>query len=773
MTKAPPPQRWPLYFIIVVCLSTAAVAFRNAVSWYGHPIAGMFVDPGGVVSNFGFPEWDGNRQGLKFPDVVLAADRKELVARPGQPRARALDEAVDHAYATGTPAVQVQARSASGVRTVTLGVQPLEPLAWWLNAGSLLIAGALYTLAGLIALWANARSPLARTFAKLAVWTGLLIGLTFDFHTTRSLVPVFFVAFALTPASWFALALRLPDDAPILRRAPWLESCAEALGAVVAAGFLFLYWSGRETRTLQQFCSSAVAASLLFFAATFLVRFVQARGVRRSRLRALLISVLPPHLVVAAFIFPAGSGERFGHFVAAASYATLSLFPIATAFAFIRYDLWGSGKLLSRILTRLGVGSLVCVVAISLGTAIATGLGAKFSDALLAATFSGAAAAVLVVAALAALDRYLFIARARYKPTVDELSAELISITSPEEVARAVERTIRRWLPCDLIELSLVTPKSGPPDPPSSSRILELEPRAREGELTLPVEFGGIELGSLRVGEKPGRALFTEDDIDLLHTIVNQGALALAHAYAYRELEERRREQAAAWRGERAALVETLSAEMAHEIRYPINFFRSIFEKDAHTLDSEDIDIGREEVDRLERLVAGLKRMASHRIERRSLRIVELCARVEKLLRDALGARGLEIAVPDLAEIACDPDQMIQVLVNLVSNGLQAAGDSGDVGVSWSRTAKGAELAVWDTGPGFEGDGSKLFAPWYTTKAGGTGLGLAITHRLVRAHGWNIVAQRRDGRTLFVIQIRAEDIIVPESSGLKKSAKVA
>jgi two-component system sensor histidine kinase HydH len=771
MTKEPPPQRWPLYVLVAVCLFTAVIAFKNAVSWYGHPIAGMFVDPGGVVSNFGLPEWDGSRQGLKFPDVVVAADGKALSG--GQPRARALDEAVDRAYASGTPAIEVQARSPIGVRTVTLRVHPLEPLAWWLNAGSLLIAGALYTAAGLIALWANPRSPLARTFAKLGVSSGLLIALTFDFHTTRSLAPLFFVAYAFAPTSWFALALRLPDDAPILRRLPWLERGTEVVSALVAGAFLFLYFSGRETRGLQQLWSAPLGGSFLFFAITFFVRFGLATGVRRSRLRALLVSVVPPHLVVLAMLFPAPEGERFAHLVKAISHGTMSLFPVATAFAFIRYDLWGSGKLLSRILTRLGVGSLVCVVAIGLGTAIATGLGAKFSDALLAATFSGAVAAVLVVAALAALDHYLFVARARYKPTVDELSAELISINSPDEVARAVERTIRRWLPCDLIELSLVTPASGPPDTPSSSRILELEPRPRGGEITLPVEFGGVELGSLRVGEKPGRALFTEDDVDLLHTIVNQGALALAHAYAYRELEERRREQAAAWRGERAALVETLAAEMAHEIRYPINFFRSIFEKDARTLDGEDVEIGREEVDRLERLVAGLKRMASSRVERRPVRILELCTRVEKLLRDALGRREIELAVPEIAEVSCDSDQMIQVLVNLVSNGLQAAGESGEVGIAWSQTANGAELVAWDSGPGFEGDGSKLFAPWYTTKAGGTGLGLAITHRLVRAHGWNIVAQRRDHRTLFVIQIRAEDIIVPEASGIKTSAKVA
>jgi signal transduction histidine kinase len=89
--------------------------------------------------------------------------------------------------------------------------------------------------------------------------------------------------------------------------------------------------------------------------------------------------------------------------------------------------------------------------------------------------------------------------------------------------------------------------------------------------------------------------------------------------------------------------------------------------------------------------------------------------------------------------------------------------------VAWSHGSSGAELVVWDTGPGFEGDSSRLFAPWYTTKPKGTGLGLAITHRLVRAHGWSINAQRRDNRTLFMIAIRSEDVIA--QSDLKDDSK--
>jgi signal transduction histidine kinase len=281
-------------------------------------------------------------------------------------------------------------------------------------------------------------------------------------------------------------------------------------------------------------------------------------------------------------------------------------------------------------------------------------------------------------------------------------------------------------------------------------------------DLALPVSFGGRLLGTLRVAKKRSDAVFTSEDHDLLRTIANQAALALAYAESYEELEQRRRTEAQAWHTERLALLETLAAEIAHEVRYPINFFRSVFARGSrgNTLDDEEVEIGCEEVDRLERLVSGLKRLVGNRIERRAAPLSDLAARVEVLLRDALGARRLDVDVAPKVALYCDPDQVTQMLVNLVSNALEATGDHDAVGLAWMPLSDGGgELVVWDTGPGFEGDPARLFAPWFTTKARGTGLGLAITHRLVRAHGWSIDAVRQDRKTRFVIAIPAADLI--------------
>ena len=319
-----------------------------------------------------------------------------------------------------------------------------------------------------------------------------------------------------------------------------------------------------------------------------------------------------------------------------------------------------------------------------------------------------------------------------------------------------MEKVVRRSLSCDEAVLIL-----GEAAPTRDSAMIQGQ------ELSVPVILGGNTLGVLRARKaKLSDALFTTDDRDLLRTIANQAALAIAYTRSYRELEERRLRQAEAWRGEREALLETVAAEVAHEIRYPINFFRSVFERGTRnaSLEAEEIEIGREEVERLERLIAGLRRLEHHRLDRRVALVSDIVARAELLLRDALGARGLEVSVPENLAVRGDVDQVTQVLVNLLSNALDATFGGGSVGVKWCAESNGGSIVVWDSGPGFDCDAAALFTPWFTTKPKGTGLGLAISHRIVRAHGWSIDARRKGSRTEFVVSITSADIVRPAAA---------
>jgi signal transduction histidine kinase len=341
-----------------------------------------------------------------------------------------------------------------------------------------------------------------------------------------------------------------------------------------------------------------------------------------------------------------------------------------------------------------------------------------------------------------------------FKQAIQHLSAELAQATDPAHVTGAVERTVRRWIPCERVELRTASDTGGEEPPPSNDA------------LALPATFGGHKIAWLTVSPRAGLGEFSAENLDLLRTIADQAGLALAHAARYAELDKRRREHVAAWQTERIAIIETVAAEIAHEVRYPINFFRSVFRRDKQgaKLDEEEIDIGCEEVERLERLVSGLKRLAGSRIERRVVAVDDLIARVDAVLRDALEGRTLRVAVPAEAALRCDAHHATQLVLNLVANAIDATAPSGTLGVSWTVRAAGANLVVWDDGLGFEGDASRLFAPWFTTKPRGTGLGLAIAHRIVRAHGWSIDARRTDGLTSFVVSIPAADVVSGERS---------
>jgi signal transduction histidine kinase len=412
---------------------------------------------------------------------------------------------------------------------------------------------------------------------------------------------------------------------------------------------------------------------------------------------------------------------------------------------------------------RVGV-RFVCSFALAVGVGVLLGiaLGASFAAALAVGSIS------VFVAAWVGFPSQ----RRPTKPTFpaagvtlsERLTDDLCAAASPAEAVQVIEKAARSLVSCDRVEVEarlLVESGDGAFGFQSGSHKIARSSGWRGHEISVDLTFRGDKLGSLTAQRAATAKAFTPEEEALLGTIAPKGALALACAAAYSELERRRDQQTAAWRDEREALVETLSAEIMHEVRYPINFFRSIFQRASRNrvLDEDDIEIGCEEVDRLERLVSDLRRMANQRLERRNVEVAELCARAQALLRDRMLACRPLVDLAEGGTLRCDPDKITQVLVNLLANALEATSGRGQVGISWRSDDRGGTLEVWDTGPGFGADLSRLFIAGHTTKARGTGLGLAITYRLVRAHGWAIDASRRDARTLFAVTVPHDDIV--------------
>lgn len=97
-------------------------------------------------------------------------------------------------------------------------------------------------------------------------------------------------------------------------------------------------------------------------------------------------------------------------------------------------------------------------------------------------------------------------------------------------------------------------------------------------------------------------------------------------------------------------------------------------------------------------------------------------------------------AGPELT-IQADPDQLDQVLINLVKNAVDAASEtSGGVCVGWRSADSFLEVWVRDEGPGIP-SAANLFVPFFTTKPGGSGIGLVLSRQIAEAHGGSLTLE--------------------------------
>ncbi|MGB3340306.1 MAG: ATP-binding protein [bacterium] len=210
---------------------------------------------------------------------------------------------------------------------------------------------------------------------------------------------------------------------------------------------------------------------------------------------------------------------------------------------------------------------------------------------------------------------------------------------------------------------------------------------------------------------------------------------------------------------EKLAVMGQLAAGVAHEINNPINgiitYIRLLLKKlDENKVDpktwKKNLELVERETKRIGRLVKNLLNFSRKtEPEFRPLSLKYLIEETLPLLHDQFLLKNVTLTkkygntIPD---ILGDPNQLQQVLLNLILNAIQAVEDQGRVSISLDAEGKSfVHLDIWDNGVGIpQEDLDKLFDPFFTSKTGkqaGVGLGLSIVKKIVTAHNGRIRIQ--------------------------------
>ena len=212
---------------------------------------------------------------------------------------------------------------------------------------------------------------------------------------------------------------------------------------------------------------------------------------------------------------------------------------------------------------------------------------------------------------------------------------------------------------------------------------------------------------------------------------------------------------------ETLALLGEMAAVVAHEVKNPLAGIRGALQviggrMEAGAPERAVIDDIQTRIDALNQMVQDLLVFARPTPPIMTpTAVTALLSGTASMLRQDPAWADVEIVLPDEGPtLWLDASQLQVVLFNLLLNAAQAMIGQGRVEVTVETADEWCEIAVRDSGPGFDADtGDKLFEPFFTTKHRGSGLGLSTATRVVEMHHGTLTAQAGDGGAVMQIRL--------------------
>ena len=299
---------------------------------------------------------------------------------------------------------------------------------------------------------------------------------------------------------------------------------------------------------------------------------------------------------------------------------------------------------------------------------------------------------------------------------------------------------------------------------PGLRQHLETELDRLKVNVCVPMILDNRLVGLIGLGEKLSRDMFFVSDLRLLETLATEVALAVK----YRRMEDQ------ASRKNRLVELGTIAAGVAHEIRNPLASIKTFAQLMPERMDDPEFKnefskLVLKDVDRITKVIESMLAFARPaQVTIGEYPANELVEEAILLVQPRLKSKRIELTreFHGNTVINVDKHQILQVLVNLLSNAADALHEQGKIrvatGVSQRNLAGDgsgsqnyAVIEVSDNGPGIPSSvRGRLFDPFFTTKKEGTGLGLSISQKIARDHGGAITVSSVEGKgTSFQVNL--------------------
>lgn len=276
------------------------------------------------------------------------------------------------------------------------------------------------------------------------------------------------------------------------------------------------------------------------------------------------------------------------------------------------------------------------------------------------------------------------------------------------------------------------------------------------GGLVLAVPLRSQErlVGVLLVSTERTGTLYTQEDLDLLTTIGEQAASAIATVQLSERLAQSR-----AFEG-----FNRLSSFIIHDLKNSVSALSMLTQNARQRFDDPEFRVDAlktltRTVERMQKLVGRLSsRQAATELEFESVPLAEL-------VRDTVVSipRGpalhLDLALDDESSVRGDTDAIQRVIQNLIANASEAMDGEGTITLRVQRREGMVACVVTDTGCGMSEEfiRTSLFVPFQTTKKGGWGIGLYQAREIMTAHGARIEVSSQEGRGTTITLLFPEE----------------